>query len=385
MTELREQLLGYLLDALDAEERAEVEQILRERPELERELAVLSQMVTPLEAVVVTYEPPEGLVDRTCGFIADSAGWSDSPDFTAPNFDAQRGGEQRRLEARYRELAEEFRSADTSEPDSSTGRASASLLVAEIVPEALVAERQADRHPSPDNSHQAPATTYPTRSGVPREESQVVAELRVGVGSASRWSVADVVMACGVSMLALAVLLPQLVAGRDVARQFSCQQRMANVGGAIGALEQVREVDSSLLAMVPGMIEAPRQLVCPDASGIDLGARRAVPALTSWGTTAPWTVPGQQAMPSLVIQPAGPAVHSASLVSLSAQVVATEAPQATSLKPFPPKGSPHSEPVMPRPPLRHGRRGFNVLFRDGRVEFLALGPMSTRSFESNSK
>ena len=70
----REQLLGYLLGAL---ERAEVEQVERElavNAELRAELAEIRAaldrvgMNEPPEPV----EPPAGLVDRTCQFVADT-------------------------------------------------------------------------------------------------------------------------------------------------------------------------------------------------------------------------------------------------------------------------------------------------------------------------
>lgn len=68
----REQLLGYLLGALEPEERAEVERELAANPRLGQELAEIRDV---LEQVGMTerpepIEPPAGLVDRTCDLVA---------------------------------------------------------------------------------------------------------------------------------------------------------------------------------------------------------------------------------------------------------------------------------------------------------------------------
>ncbi|MCO6457187.1 MAG: hypothetical protein J5I93_17970 [Pirellulaceae bacterium] len=63
---MRDNLLGYLLDALDASERAEVELALQRQPHLRRELATLKRRLEPLESGREIHEPPAGLARRAC-------------------------------------------------------------------------------------------------------------------------------------------------------------------------------------------------------------------------------------------------------------------------------------------------------------------------------
>jgi prepilin-type processing-associated H-X9-DG protein len=70
---MREQLLGYLLGALDAAEREEVEQRLAVDPEWQRELESLHSCLEPLEASYEQFEPPARLAERTCEFVAKRA------------------------------------------------------------------------------------------------------------------------------------------------------------------------------------------------------------------------------------------------------------------------------------------------------------------------
>ena len=63
---MRDQLLGYLLDVLEPDERRQVEDKLSEDPQLQRELELLSDSLDPLRAAEQQYEPPAGLADRAC-------------------------------------------------------------------------------------------------------------------------------------------------------------------------------------------------------------------------------------------------------------------------------------------------------------------------------
>ncbi len=62
----REQLLGYLLGALDDDEQHHVETRLNREPELLRSLESVQRSLEPLERVPRFYEPPVGLASRTC-------------------------------------------------------------------------------------------------------------------------------------------------------------------------------------------------------------------------------------------------------------------------------------------------------------------------------
>lgn len=65
---MREQLLGYLLGALDTADQEAVESRLAEDPELRRELELLRKSLTPLEEGE-ELDPPPGLSARTCEYV----------------------------------------------------------------------------------------------------------------------------------------------------------------------------------------------------------------------------------------------------------------------------------------------------------------------------
>ncbi|HLA85104.1 MAG TPA: hypothetical protein VJL29_09940 [Thermoguttaceae bacterium] len=66
---LHEDLLGYLLDALDDQRREEVERCLAEDEDARRELAVLRRALVPLDSTRRQFDPPPGLAARTCRFV----------------------------------------------------------------------------------------------------------------------------------------------------------------------------------------------------------------------------------------------------------------------------------------------------------------------------
>ncbi|MGQ9821733.1 MAG: hypothetical protein ACUVQK_07725 [Thermogutta sp.] len=66
------QWIGYLLDALEENERAELEQALRERADWRQELAAFRRRLSCLELARPDVSPPPGLAARTCKFIFDA-------------------------------------------------------------------------------------------------------------------------------------------------------------------------------------------------------------------------------------------------------------------------------------------------------------------------
>ncbi len=66
---MREQLVGFLLDALEPEEHEQVKARLSRDPELQRELDLLSRSLLPLVPDKDYHEPPPGLAARTCEFV----------------------------------------------------------------------------------------------------------------------------------------------------------------------------------------------------------------------------------------------------------------------------------------------------------------------------
>lgn len=66
----KEDLLGYMLGALDAEEQGRIQRALDDRPDLEQELLSLKSQLMPLELIDRPAGPPPGLARRTCQLIA---------------------------------------------------------------------------------------------------------------------------------------------------------------------------------------------------------------------------------------------------------------------------------------------------------------------------
>lgn len=66
-----ENLIGYLLHALDSDEEQQVETYLREHPEAEARLNRLRQALAPLASDEGEIEPPPGLAVRTIGRVAE--------------------------------------------------------------------------------------------------------------------------------------------------------------------------------------------------------------------------------------------------------------------------------------------------------------------------
>jgi len=67
---LREQLLGYLLDALEDDERRRVERQIEDDPTLIDELQALRESLEPLAEDSDEREPPAGLAQRACARVA---------------------------------------------------------------------------------------------------------------------------------------------------------------------------------------------------------------------------------------------------------------------------------------------------------------------------
>ncbi len=67
----REELLGYLLDALEPQRQEAIERRLAEDASIREALAQLSRDLTPLDATWQESSPPPSLAARTCDFITD--------------------------------------------------------------------------------------------------------------------------------------------------------------------------------------------------------------------------------------------------------------------------------------------------------------------------
>ena len=66
---MREDLLGYLLNALDDAERQRVFEALQKDPQLRQELEDLRRQLRPLDATNADFDPPAALAELTCDLV----------------------------------------------------------------------------------------------------------------------------------------------------------------------------------------------------------------------------------------------------------------------------------------------------------------------------
>ncbi len=68
---MEDQLVGYLLNALEPDEKRQVETFLRQHPSGAQKLELLRQALRPLDDERSGAEPPPGLADRTIAFVTE--------------------------------------------------------------------------------------------------------------------------------------------------------------------------------------------------------------------------------------------------------------------------------------------------------------------------
>jgi hypothetical protein len=81
---MRDNLVGYLLDALQPDERAGVEAQLSRDPSLRQDLEILRQKLALLDFDRGHYSAPMGLAQRTCEFVASRIDVALTPAAPAP-------------------------------------------------------------------------------------------------------------------------------------------------------------------------------------------------------------------------------------------------------------------------------------------------------------
>ena len=84
---MRDELVGYLLGALEPAEHQAVEAQLAVDPHLQHQLELVSRAMSPLAADKHDFAPPPGLAERTCIFVATQARVSLAPQ---PSYESSR-------------------------------------------------------------------------------------------------------------------------------------------------------------------------------------------------------------------------------------------------------------------------------------------------------
>ncbi len=155
----QEDLLGFVLGALDAAEQKQIQQLIDNDPFLEEQVVELKNSLLPLEAIDTPVGPPVGLARRTCEAVAIAAKHSDS---FAPQV------------------------------------ASASNF----------------------------ASQQDERSGL-----------------RSSWSISDLLVGCGLVLVFGAILFPALAASRYNSRVAACQKNLSDLGSAFITFSDIHEGD----------------------------------------------------------------------------------------------------------------------------------------------
>ena len=76
---MADDLLGYLLGALDGAEQVTIREKLADDAELRQELLELEARLAPLEIERWSVEPPPRLAERTCAFIFGTRDFASQP------------------------------------------------------------------------------------------------------------------------------------------------------------------------------------------------------------------------------------------------------------------------------------------------------------------
>ena len=166
---LQEELLGYVLGALDAQEQRDLQKRIDQAPELEDQLLEIKASIVPLEWLD-TSDPPPGLARRTCEMVA-----------------------------RYRDQVEPPN--DDVSPVSLAAAGTSS-------------EKRADR------------------SGTARLSSSAVDERR-SMFRPSSWSLTDFMVTTAILVIVVGLLFPAVSYSRYHSHVMACQNNMRQVGTAL--------------------------------------------------------------------------------------------------------------------------------------------------------
>jgi len=177
----QEDLLGYLLGALDAREQEQVQQLIDQQPRLEEKLLAIKAALAPLEQLDEPQGPPPGLARRCCQFVAMTS----------------------------REMAR----AEASE---------------------FAAAEQAKQIPASSSPRLTPLQLKTRPSATPFADEPTP---RLGSG----WSLMDLVFACTAAMLVGAILLPALSAARFNSRVTACQNNLRSVYNSLAQYAENHE------------------------------------------------------------------------------------------------------------------------------------------------
>ena len=208
---MREQLLGYLLNALDSCERLEVERALASSAVVRAELELLRRHILKLELANEIYEPPAGLTERTCDVIFLN------------NWLPESGESALESKAADADLLEDPALLEADEFARCWNLDSEDLAPDAVRP----AEPFQSQWQSPDYSEISSANGPRRQAGRGRQAEQA------GGAVARHWSIADFVVASGVFLAAALLFFPAIASSRIQSNIIGCQNNLLNVNNAL--------------------------------------------------------------------------------------------------------------------------------------------------------
>jgi hypothetical protein len=236
---VRENLLGYLLDALEPEEAEQVHQALQQTPRLNAELESLAAHLAELEFDRDLHHPPPGLAANTCRWLAVQL------------------------------------------DDESTGDAVADAF-------------------DPPSAHASQVMHQPAGTDESSQPRPRLAPVSSREGEAFRnWSFADFFVAGGIALAAAFLFLPALAHSRFDAQRQACQNNLRQLGFALASYA---EVNSGSFPRIPtegnrafagifvpllkdgGFLADSTNLSCPASDVVSRHPQWSIPKLTDIDT-----------------------------------------------------------------------------------------------------
>lgn len=269
---MREQLLGYLLGALEAAERQEVESALLHSPALRAELETLRLALSQLEGAEEIYEPPASLTERTCDVVFQHD-WL--PEGGPAKAAAGETADLDPADPAVQEAAEFSRLWDDRLDEAISQSAENTPEIGNTGDWVAPATSQQDDAFFAAGADESGARRRSFGSGRKGRLSSVPAGAAANVRS---WSVADFVVASGVFLAAALLFFPAIANSRSQSRALFCQNNLRRLNEGLGLFSDFHDGQLPAIPLegnlaVAGVygptlvqnqyIDDPRTLLCP--------------------------------------------------------------------------------------------------------------------------
>lgn len=219
-----EDLLGYLLGALDPDEHRRVDRAVAERPELQAELVLIRERLQPLarleevRALSATAEDqfPSGLARRACEWVARHSRTGSAPEekLQGPNVQApDKVAIETSTEDQATHLVNSLENAENSLKSLANACSDGAVSLGNVVSQGNVV--------SLGTAMDAGSIGVATRTLSARP---------VGLKLSGAWQVQDFIVVAAVAMLAVSMVAPALLASRNQARLAACQDNLRRIG-----------------------------------------------------------------------------------------------------------------------------------------------------------